>query len=631
MQRSARRQPKARTKLSFDDQLEEDMKREHELSLLIPDRWRYLSTGLQEAFQGDGSRDFSLDEAIEYLHEEISPTYDADLEPSELYENVLHSIATILALKFCPCPDHFDWTCAVFETWVKMCDWTVHLLYIYVLGKRTPKKSKGKAFQHRLIVLAENLCHIPGKYGRFNEAFEGVSVPVAFSSVPHLIPTMIKVSIHLLSLDHPWYMTTWMKIHDEAEKIPDKFKACIEEMETEHGYNIAQYLTDHFSTISSQSDIDFCTLRSDIILLLQIFHSCPESNIFHRMLSRGVTKAFANIMVAAASQAYLVDAPPIAYYDRDNLSFLSALLARCLTGGITWVCEALDCHFLIALVQLAVLPDNGDAHIKDGIPLLFVSYAKLTKLLRPFLVYRSVLNRTRRELRLVRDSELLGRLDERNSFRLALEDLDREAERLKGLQRQFESSTNLPSLCSVQKCWWVRPGAKLQRCSGCRVAVYCSRQCQRADWEKHKELCDKYDRPTDGLSYRISQLDTLFLKFLIQREIRERPVRPPAHNRSGKKSKSKVRAEDVVVQFNLRVSPMQVTYTTSAKVLQEILSLSTGLTDDGLHRLEHSQWAHDRMAMLKDRVRENPTRTIMCYMLFPAGYSDSYVLWAEQV
>ena len=31
---------------------------------------------------------------------------------------------------------------------------------------------------------------------------------------------------------------------------------------------------------------------------------------------------------------------------------------------------------------------------------------------------------------------------------------------------------------------------KMQKCSGCRWAYYCSAVCQRADWANHKTICD---------------------------------------------------------------------------------------------------------------------------------------------
>ena len=39
-----------------------------------------------------------------------------------------------------------------------------------------------------------------------------------------------------------------------------------------------------------------------------------------------------------------------------------------------------------------------------------------------------------------------------------------------------------------------KPGA-IRRCSGCRVTLYCNRDCQRAHWKQHKKVCGKFDGP----------------------------------------------------------------------------------------------------------------------------------------
>lgn len=48
----------------------------------------------------------------------------------------------------------------------------------------------------------------------------------------------------------------------------------------------------------------------------------------------------------------------------------------------------------------------------------------------------------------------------------------------------------------VRQCWGcgMRPGAdeSLQKCSGCRQALYCSRACQTAAWKGHKADCKKW-------------------------------------------------------------------------------------------------------------------------------------------
>lgn len=33
------------------------------------------------------------------------------------------------------------------------------------------------------------------------------------------------------------------------------------------------------------------------------------------------------------------------------------------------------------------------------------------------------------------------------------------------------------------------PGTKMKVCGGCRLRVYCSRECQEAEWKQHKQQC----------------------------------------------------------------------------------------------------------------------------------------------
>ncbi|KAF5325093.1 hypothetical protein D9619_010016 [Psilocybe cf. subviscida] len=46
-------------------------------------------------------------------------------------------------------------------------------------------------------------------------------------------------------------------------------------------------------------------------------------------------------------------------------------------------------------------------------------------------------------------------------------------------------------LTQCQHCYKSRMsgGAKLSKCGGCKIAQYCSRECQKADWQKHKDQC----------------------------------------------------------------------------------------------------------------------------------------------
>ncbi|KAI9004946.1 hypothetical protein DFJ74DRAFT_692109 [Hyaloraphidium curvatum] len=42
------------------------------------------------------------------------------------------------------------------------------------------------------------------------------------------------------------------------------------------------------------------------------------------------------------------------------------------------------------------------------------------------------------------------------------------------------------------------PKAEMRRCSRCRAAHYCGRECQRKDWPKHKAACEVPSKPSAG-------------------------------------------------------------------------------------------------------------------------------------
>jgi len=40
-----------------------------------------------------------------------------------------------------------------------------------------------------------------------------------------------------------------------------------------------------------------------------------------------------------------------------------------------------------------------------------------------------------------------------------------------------------------RSCYWCGVHVPLKSCSGCRSAFYCSVDCQRFDWRRHKSMC----------------------------------------------------------------------------------------------------------------------------------------------
>ena len=64
-----------------------------------------------------------------------------------------------------------------------------------------------------------------------------------------------------------------------------------------------------------------------------------------------------------------------------------------------------------------------------------------------------------------------------------------------------QASMKLPKQARVVCSYCGKGGAKLSSCSACRGAVYCSRECQKGHWPKHKGAC-KAARGAGGASSR---------------------------------------------------------------------------------------------------------------------------------
>jgi hypothetical protein len=59
-----------------------------------------------------------------------------------------------------------------------------------------------------------------------------------------------------------------------------------------------------------------------------------------------------------------------------------------------------------------------------------------------------------------------------------------------------EARQNLPNTghdCMWRGCRMILPKTELMICSGCNIWVYCSRDCQKTDWETHKTFCGIVD------------------------------------------------------------------------------------------------------------------------------------------
>lgn len=57
-----------------------------------------------------------------------------------------------------------------------------------------------------------------------------------------------------------------------------------------------------------------------------------------------------------------------------------------------------------------------------------------------------------------------------------------------------------------ENCLKKPPSVELNRCGRCYIAMYCSRECQKKHWEKHKYRCCKRTAPLDDGPMRFAVL-----------------------------------------------------------------------------------------------------------------------------
>ncbi|GJE87024.1 zinc finger MYND domain-containing protein [Phanerochaete sordida] len=79
------------------------------------------------------------------------------------------------------------------------------------------------------------------------------------------------------------------------------------------------------------------------------------------------------------------------------------------------------------------------------------------------------------------------------------------------IRRSLQSCYNEP------QCWKTRQECKMQTCSKCKVAIYCSTACQKTNWPVHKRMCSTIQSERDALR-------TADLEMILQRAATRGPA-----------------------------------------------------------------------------------------------------------
>ncbi|KAH7871311.1 uncharacterized protein C8R40DRAFT_1174733 [Lentinula edodes] len=248
----------------------------------------------------------------------------------------------------------------------------------------------------------------------------------------------------------------------------------------------------------------------------------------------------------------------------ENICFMSVYcLARfssrlIVTGGPNWIVKALDAKLLHLMVKTLVWMQIGPQSKSESS--MFQIVEQFVNALLIHSVYKSVQKRIRRNLKGVRSESLEGHLGSGSLWRLWVH-LTRA---VCSPDARYASVTSfrkaLKEVCSNEKCphqYWAGKHSRL--CSGCLIAIYCSRSCQRQDWKAgHGNICSEANlqrltHPTnlyDDARPIIGDLDQVQLIFrgLIQAIECRDAIRHSIRTQG-------LHASRIVIEFNLTCYP----------------------------------------------------------------------------
>ncbi|KAE9402181.1 hypothetical protein BT96DRAFT_1017758 [Gymnopus androsaceus JB14] len=225
-----------------------------------------------------------------------------------------------------------------------------------------------------------------------------------------------------------------------------------------------------------------------------LFGCCLNEKMSGRLLNAGMVPCLCSVMKRMATRRF--HGTKFVAHDRFAVSLSNCVQCILLAfrDSYSWIPLAIRCGFLQSMMHSAhfIIASRPNT---DSIQDVETSMCSIFEVIQPFLLYRSVLRPVRRFIAQVpkRKPELYNEFinmppnsqNPKTCIVTAWKEFVDVVEERQELREECADAGYI--MCVNIDC----PGdnRELRQCSNCRVTWYCSKDCQKSDWRRHRENC----------------------------------------------------------------------------------------------------------------------------------------------
>ncbi|KAI6016217.1 hypothetical protein EDC04DRAFT_542494 [Pisolithus marmoratus] len=291
--------------------------------------------------------------------------------------------------------------------------------------------------------------------------------------------------------------------------------------------------------------------------------------------------------------------------------------ARCVVNATVYLKEGLEdldgAPLVLTFLHMNLIPTLLECEpylpLVDRDPARHQLGELLGRTLASYTIYRSVLKRVIAIIDQVQEAGDDRHLQKGSLLYEAWQRLEEAVRERAQMLRPDYPTPHAVQHCHNERCTRVDSFGSFRRCGGCLHSFYCSKECQRFDWQqgKHKAYCkriqERYVR-TDGQMFMIPCNDFGFFESIIIAELRKHRDRIIAH---------KLRVN--VVEFDFTKGVTDVVFDTLRQDPKPFKILCPC-----------EQFSHDRWESLLVKAKRSREQSILVRAYIPGGMSRKILL-----